>query len=717
MHAAGRGVTAILLGALLVPAAASGGETPDYSATVVNPKFVHGTFEPRSRTFLVCGTDGTIMRSTNGRTWLHADTPTSNDLARVAAGETGDVLIAVGLKGTVIRSDDRGRTWNLAATPRTDSDLRAVVHHVSTGAWIAAGSNGAILRSLDGGKRWQPVDTAHDQTFEALFVEPRGAVLIGGTDGVVGHSPDGGASWSFTSIDMAPPLTPITGFHLFGERLIATSALGRLLLSDDGRHWKLLDIDGKTYFTDGAFDPHHDSFVLTGHTGDVFRSQDAGDSWQRIEIAPGAVKNVLSAVRFDARSRSLVTAGHHGTVARSTDGGRSWRTIPSSSNATIESLVHDAERGVLVGFGAGGFLQESRDFGQSWQSISPELDVYLRELAILRDGTLIATGELGSILRSTDRGGSWKVVPITYPNMNTPPNLRALVVVPANDTLLAAGPPGTIIRSQDGGRHWQVTHWTPLEAEEAFPWMLLEPGDRAAVIEARGGMYFSRDSGRSWQRSKLSTDRELWHGTVLERERVMLAAGQRGVAARSTDAGATWAAVDTQTEHDLFGSFADESSGGLFLMGRNGTLLRSTDSGKTWRNIQSGTTLTLRRMFRDPRHAGELRRTGCHRAFRRPRRKLARGEQRHGWRVARRTRRAPEWQPDHHRPTRRDPALSGCRPDVAPAPESHSTTLQECSVRRTQRRSGRRGGTHRETHFALIAICSRCSSRSNSVDS
>src|SRR5687767_6542802 len=122
---------AVLIGLLLMPVAASGDEAPRYAARVVNPKFVHGTFEPVFRTFLVCGTDGAIVRSTDGRTWLPAETPTAIDLARIASDGAGRVVIAVGANGTIIRSDDKGKTWKQSTTPRPDSDLRAVVHHAA----------------------------------------------------------------------------------------------------------------------------------------------------------------------------------------------------------------------------------------------------------------------------------------------------------------------------------------------------------------------------------------------------------------------------------------------------------------------------------------------------------------------------------------------------------------------------------------------------------
>ena len=59
---------------------------------------------------------------------------------------------------------------------------------------------------------------------------------------------------------------------------------------------------------------------------------------------------------------------------------------------------------------------------------------------LAEDNVLVASGELGSVVRLLNSGQSWKVVSIAYPNMNTPPELRSLIIT-NDDTLIAAGVP------------------------------------------------------------------------------------------------------------------------------------------------------------------------------------------------------------------------------------------------------------------------------------
>jgi photosystem II stability/assembly factor-like uncharacterized protein len=589
-----------------IPAALGADESkpaPSYSARVINPKLTGSLLEPNSRTLLLWGTDGAVMYSTDGASFIWANTPTDADLSRIAADARGKVLIAVGEHGVIIRSEDAGRHWSSASVPDTKFDLRTVVHHPASGTWIAAGTQGAILRSLDSGRTWTALDHELNVTFQTLFLEPSSnAVLIGGDEGLVGRSTDAGVSWHLTRIRMQEPVTPITTFHSLPGQLIATSAVGRFLTSEDhGASWELQEMGGNAYFTDVVFDPDHRVALMTSHVGDVFRREAGDDVWERVEPSFGGQKKFLSAIRHDARTKSLLVAGHHGMAARSSDGGRTWQQVLTGFETSMESLAQLSD-GRYIGFGEGGFICASADSGRNWRVVAPSLNLNLRELVALpKDNVLVASGELGSVLRSVDGGQSWTAIPIAYPNVNTPPELRSLVVADEK-TLIAAGAPGTIVRSADAGRTWQVTHWTALEKEEAFPWILNnQRRQRLSVIEARGSMYASNDGGRQWRLSKLATDRELWQGSVLESRGVMLAAGQRGALARSMDNGLTWTAIDTGSSENLFGSYADETSGHLFLLGARGVILRSVDAGVTWSRLVSGTDRALRRMLRDPR--------------------------------------------------------------------------------------------------------------------
>jgi photosystem II stability/assembly factor-like uncharacterized protein len=591
---------------------------PSYVPQVINPELNGGLLVNGSRVLLLWGSDGVILRSEDGVRWTHAMTPGTHDLARAAANERGNVLIAVGAAGTILRSTDAGLTWQSTRNATIDTDLRAVVNQPGTRTWVSVGTNGRVLRSLDDGKTWTLIESNLTVAFQTLFVDPKTqAILIGGDDGFVGFSKDAGESWQITALTMPDPATPVTAFHRFGKLLLATSALGRFLTSeDDGQSWDLMQSSTKAFFTDCAFDPVHDAIVMTGHSGDVLRSADGGSSWEGGEIVLDGRKNFLSAIQFDARSGSLLAIGQGGVLARSRDGGITWTRATNDVHGDVRGLINDTTRNRLITFGTGGMVLSSTDSGARWTEDRSALDYSLRQIeATPRGNALIATSKLGDILRSSDGGASWQALPVAYPNPNTPPDLRALVTAPSGEALIAAGPPGAILRSNADGSSWDLRQFTPIEAERALPWVLVDPRRKTVVaVEGRGAMQVSKDDGVNWQISTIPIPQErfpFWQGVVSERDGVIVVAGETGKVARSTDGAHLWSLIDAGTTEDLFGSFANEATGTLFLMGAKGTLLRSTDLGVTWNVVKTGSRQELRRILRDPR-SGALLCFGAH---------------------------------------------------------------------------------------------------------
>lgn len=218
--------------------------------------------------------------------------------------------------------------------------------------------------------------------------------------------------------------------------------------------------------------------VLAGSYGDgLFRSEDGGESWSRVDAGLTA-----SAFRCFAREPggALLTGTEPARIFRSVDGGASWRELdgitridgherwflPYSPRAGAVRNIHLTPGRLLASVEVGGLLA-SDDGGASWTCtpVIADEDIHFvtghpddpdRLYAALGSAAVNAPpgGErLAGVARSRDGGRSWEKVETDY--------TRAVLIPPARPDLLLAGPAprvgrgGRIVVSADGGDTWE----------------------------------------------------------------------------------------------------------------------------------------------------------------------------------------------------------------------------------------------------------------------
>lgn len=225
------------------------------------------------------------------------------DLARA-----GERLVAVGERGHVLLSDDRGKSWRQAAEVPTRTTLTALHATDATTLW-AAGHGGIILNSTDGGERWRVATGKAEgpDVLLAIRVEADGRGLAVGGFGVALATRDGGKSWK------SRPLLPGEAGERHLNRVVVT-ATGVWLAAAEGGH--------------------------------VLRSSDRGDSWTAIKT-PYAGSLWCGLLLGDG---TVLLGGMRGNVVRSRDDGKSWshQVIPEAGSLTAMAELPD-RRALLVG--------------------------------------------------------------------------------------------------------------------------------------------------------------------------------------------------------------------------------------------------------------------------------------------------------------------------------------------------------------------------------
>ncbi|MGD8412631.1 MAG: YCF48-related protein [Candidatus Latescibacterota bacterium] len=137
-------------------------------------EFKDVSFFPETTAGMIVGEDGSFRTEDLGTTWAAV-----NLRAVSIACLSADVAVAVGQD--VLRSTDRGRTWNIVASPA--SGLLAVAF-ANAKHGVAAGINGLVLETLDGGLTWDSRRESSRPLYTAVFRDEQSA-LLGGGDGVL----------------------------------------------------------------------------------------------------------------------------------------------------------------------------------------------------------------------------------------------------------------------------------------------------------------------------------------------------------------------------------------------------------------------------------------------------------------------------------------------------------------------------------------------------
>ena len=238
--------------------------------------------------------------------------PQSSVLAPLAARSllldaaiSGEAIVAVGERGHVLRSIDKGNSWQQITVP-TRATLTAVTFHPD-GPGFAVGHDATILRTLDGGRSWQRVYHEPEQErplLDTYILSPQHVVAVGAY-GFFLESRDGGSSWDLHDLiatDFGQSATPDDGeepypddYHLnqfcrIRQWRVVHGGGGRQHLSLPGQGCQLAA--SCRHPTPGSFmgilPLPQDRVLVFGLQGKLFYSNDGGEGWQQVDTGAQA---------------------------------------------------------------------------------------------------------------------------------------------------------------------------------------------------------------------------------------------------------------------------------------------------------------------------------------------------------------------------------------------------------------------------------------------
>jgi photosystem II stability/assembly factor-like uncharacterized protein len=273
----------------------------------------------------------------------------------IAIAAAGERLVAVGDRGIIVLSDDKGASWLQAASVPTQALLTGVCF-LDARHGVAVGHDEVILTTADGGRTWQRTHYAPEAQRPLLDVWCGAGerVIAVGAYSTYLTSTDGGASWNEVRFQPAPRRRAAApaprqaaveaaggGYHLnrvvsaAGARLYIAGESGHLYRSDDsGATWQELASPYAGSFFD-VLPLSGDAVLALGLRGSLYRSEDAGASWQK--IATGTVEMLDGGATFAGAGVAIV--GLSGVVLISRDGGRSFTLAQQSDRSGLSAAL------------------------------------------------------------------------------------------------------------------------------------------------------------------------------------------------------------------------------------------------------------------------------------------------------------------------------------------------------------------------------------------
>lgn len=273
-------------------------------------------------------------------------------------------------------------------------------------AYIAVGERGHILLSSDKGRRWTQSPVPLSSPLVAVnFPTPQKGWAVG-HDGVILHSDDGGKHW----------VRQLDGRKV-GEAMVAYYEKKQ---NGDPQLAKALE-EAKRFRQEGASKPFLDVYFENEHSGWVIgsfnliqKTADGGKTWEpwldRTENPDGYSLHALATVDGE-----VFIVGELGLILRLDRQQNRFVAVNSPYKGSFFNIT--GKSGVVLIYGLRGNLFRSRDQGKSWQPLKQDTEAALVGGCFLDDGRLVLVSNAGHVMVSNDDGDSFVQAPIDNTGM------------------------------------------------------------------------------------------------------------------------------------------------------------------------------------------------------------------------------------------------------------------------------------------------------------
>jgi photosystem II stability/assembly factor-like uncharacterized protein len=299
-------------------------------------------------------------------------------------------------------------------------------------------------------------------------------ICLGTAGWGVWHSPDGGQSWTRhrAPFPLNSRIQALAAHPTEAHTVFAGGDTGLFVSHNGGGRWERLGANGALpTIWSLTVDPVEPDILFAGtRPSGVYRSRNAGRHWEQLPIDAARECSIgeafVTSLVVDPDDHRRVWAGVEiDGVFRSLDGGDSWTHLDGGLyDPDIHAVAVASTQPKRLYASTAREMFVSENLGDSWEP----LDIrekwplpYARGMAVKTDDPSVlfagcgetTTGEKGHVLRSTDFGESWEILP--FPSQ-ADATLWGLATHPANaDRIVAFSLFGEVYVTEDAGASWR----------------------------------------------------------------------------------------------------------------------------------------------------------------------------------------------------------------------------------------------------------------------
>jgi len=465
------------------------------------------------------------------------------------------------------------------------------VHFVNNDVCYIAGDNGTLLKSIDKGLSWNLIDAGIEQIDFSFFFDDSKLLLIDKKNGIAKYQ-DGNEIWY--EKDMIIPNLKRCIFHFIDfNKGYCYSKTDCILLqtTNCGDSWDTINIPLKNYFRSDLFFLNDNNILFTDKNS-LLKTTDGGLNWEFKNSLPDS--NIYTIFFLDENIGWISSA--KGKLFKTTDGGGSWTEQFLNKNTLFLFYYKFFDENNGYVFGWDYYLYRTTDGGVNWEMQTlKELfnTINMQSICISDERVIIGVENDGVIKRTVSNGYSWD-------SISTGTLYEMSDVHFINDSIgWAISENKLILKTTDAGTTW-VNQKYKNKARDYFIDIYFFNENTGILTDRAGYFYKTTNAGAEWTQISEISDVSIYDIDFVNEQDGYVAYRSTTLneyfVKKTTEGGNYWdhcrAFADTIIDKL---HFLNENLG--YAASRNGIFIKTTDGGKNWTSKIIDSTLKYNRIY------------------------------------------------------------------------------------------------------------------------